>query len=76
MVFDAHWGLVRATSLTMCDDLLLLLGAELFEQPVGQHQVGATGVRQVIESVPVRMYGWQLLFLWRRFAVPRASGNG
>ena len=56
-------------------DLQLLLGAELFERPVGQHQVGATGVRQVIESIPVRRYGWQLLFLRRRFAVPRTSGN-
>ena len=75
MVSDAHWGLVRATLFDDVHDLLLLLGAELVEQPVGQHQVGATGVRQVIESVPVRMYRWQLLFLWRRFAVPRASGN-
>ena len=38
-------------------DLLLLLSAELFKQPVGQHQVGAAGVRQVIDSVPVRRYG-------------------
>ena len=75
MVSEAHWGLVRATFFDDVHDLLLLLGAELVEQPVGQHQVGATGVRQVIESVPVRMYRWQLLFLWRRFAVPRASGN-
>jgi len=43
-------------------DLLLLVGAELVEQPVGQHQVGATGVRQMIESIPVRVYRCRLLF--------------
>ena len=57
------------------DDLQLLLGAELVEQPVGQHEVGATGVREMIVLIPVGDYRRWLLSLWRSFSVPLASGN-
>ena len=70
---DAQWGWCGQDLFDDVHDLLLLLGAESAQQPVGQHQVRAAGVRQVIESVPVRVYGRQLLFLRRRCAVPAAS---